>query len=180
MLNSSVNNQNIEKVELLPDDIMMYVSRDWCNCALRHLKEYEYYGDLLDRLDYLLSSKNVDESSNRSISRHILMSVRDIKKLLSLCGGETFYCIFPYNYDEISNKFLEDNLGITKVNIEILIDEYKIEDIFKLIDALDDDYLKKISFIYMKYLYNRKTEEIIENIYTAKRRVLGLINDKLY
>ena len=78
MLRSIVSNYNIEKVELLPDDIMIYVNRDWCNCTLTRLREYEYYGDLIDKLNYLLSIENVGISDNHRNPRYILLSVVDI------------------------------------------------------------------------------------------------------
>lgn len=180
MLRSSISNHNIEKVEFLPDEIMIYVSRDWCNTALRYLRKYEYYGDLLDRLDYSLSIRNVDGRENYPVHRYILMAAGDIKKLVSICGGETLCCNFPYNYEDIANTFLEDKLGTLKSNIEILMDEDMVDDVFKIIDDLDDEYLIKLALIYVKYLYNKKMEAIIDEINVSRKRVLGIINRKLY
>ena len=180
MLRSVVSNHNIEKVELLPDDIMLYVNRDWCNCALTRLKEYEYYGDLMDRLNYLLSLRNTGTRENYPNTRYILLSAGDIKRLISLCGGETFCCNFPYNYDTIAMNFLEDKLGSFKLELEVLMDRNMVEDILMMIDALDDKYLMKLSLIYVKYLYNKKMDAMIEQINVNKRKVLGLVNSRLY
>ena len=180
MLRSIVSNHNIEKVELLPDDIMLYVSRDWCNSTLTRLRKYEYYGELMDKLDYLLSLKNTGARENHPNPRYILLSVGDIKKLISLCGGETFCCNFPYNYDDISLHFLEDTLGSFKLEIEILMNKNNIDDILMMIDNLEDEYLMKLSLIYAKYLYNKKMDAMIEEINVSKRRVLGIINGRLY
>jgi len=180
MLRSIVSNHNIEKIELLPDDIMLYVNRNWCNSSLARLREYEYYGELIDRLDYLLSLRNNDTRGNYPNPRYILLSAGDIKKLVSLCGGETLCCNFPYNYDEIAMHFLDDTLGVFKLEIEIMMDKNMIGDILMMIDNLEDEYLMMLSLIYVKYLYNKKMDAMIEEINVSKRKVLGLINGKLY
>lgn len=180
MLRSIVSNHNIEKVELLPDDIMIYVNRDWCNCTLMRLKEYEYYGYLIDKLNYLLSIENVGISDNHRNPRYILLSVGDVKKLVSLCGGETLCCIFPYNFDDIAMSFLDNILDTFKLEIETLVDKNMFDKILMMIDNLDDEYLRKLSLIYVKYLYNKKMDAMIEEINVSKRKILSVINGKLY
>ena len=180
MLRSIISNHNVEKIELLPDDIMLYVSRDWCNYTLVRLKEYECYGELMDRLNYFLSLKIFASRENYPEPRYILLSAGDIKKLVSLCGGETLCCHFPYNYDDIAMNFLNDKLGAFKNQIESLMDRNMLEDILIMIDGLSDEYLMKLSLIYVKYLYNKKINAMIEEINVSKRKILGIINDRLY
>lgn len=179
MLSSVVNNHYVEKIELLPDDIEIYVNRTWCSYVVANLQLMEYSGDLLNIVSSLLVPRNIDERTSLSVPRFILMSVRDIKQILSICGAETLCCNFPYNYDEISNKFLEEKLGYIKWKIDLLVEEDKIDDVLMLIDEIDDYYVRKLSLIYMKFLYNKKTEKIIESVRISRKRTIGVINDKL-
>lgn len=180
MLGSIVSNHYVERIELLPDDIEIYVNRTWCSYVVTYLQIMEYSGDLLNMVSSLLVPRNIDGRPNISIPRFILMPVGDIKKLISICGCETLCCNFPYNYDEIASKFLEDKLGIIKTKIELLMEEDKIEDTFKIIDEIEDEYLKKLSLIYMKSIHGKKTEEIIEDVKNSRRKTINIINGRLY
>jgi len=180
MLGNKVINFHTEKIELLPDDIEILVSRQWCNYVITYLTINQEHWDLVHMISHLVEPKTRPGSDITYTPRFVPMTVGTIKKLISMCGDGTLCCSFPYNYDEIANKFLENKLGGIKIKIELLMADDKVYDVFELITTMEDEYLKRLALLYMKTIHNKKTEEIIENVQNSRRRTVNQINHRLY
>jgi len=180
MFRSKVSNNFVEKIIFLPDEITIDVAKSWCNNAISDLRASEQYGELLDKVTYLMSLQDYQTVQSLYPSRFITMSVGDIKELINVCEIETFCCTLPYNYDALANKFLEDKLGVIKIQIELLMAENKIDETFELINSSEGEYLRKLSLLYMKFIYSNQINRIIEDIKVSRRKTINLINGKLY
>lgn len=172
-------NNSIDKIMFLPDDIEIDVSKLWCQKAISYLIEKEMYDEQLDNIVNYLSLCDKKNQEMLFPSRFVRITVGDVKKLINIDNVYTFCCIFPYNYDELANKYLEGILGGIKIQIELLSVDNRIEDCLQLIDNINDGYLKKLSLCYMKYIYNVQTKKIIEDITISRKKAITLINNRL-
>ena len=166
MVKQTVNGY-VEKIQYLPDNFEISVSKSWCSYAMVRLQFLEYF-ELLDSLDLLLNTNN-DMDNN---SRYINMSIYIIKKILSICGDLNFECIIPYNYDDIIEAMLCDQLGEIKSKIEFLIQNDKIDDVLVMIYNFDNVKIKHFASLCAKIYYNKCTEQILEEIRSSRKRTL--------
>lgn len=178
MYKNFINNSQIEMIELLPDDVVIDVSKVWCSHIISFLRNSEYDDNLLNMLNFIISNQSQNDFFPNY--RFIKMYVGDIKKIINLCDNGVFCCILPYNYSELSNKFLEDNLGALKIKIDLFIANNKINELFALIEQLDNDYIKRLSFLYAKFIYNNETSRIVEEIRDSRKRTISEFNNRLY
>lgn len=175
----TLDNHYVEKIQFLPDEIELYVSRVWCCHVVTCLNIMEMHRELLNMVSELVSPQSQYKTSVLGVPRFVKMSVGNIKKLVNICGDNNLCCCFPCNYDELANKFIEDKLGATKIEIELLMADDKIDETFQFIDSIKDEYQRKLSLLYMKFIHDSKTQNIIEDIKKARKKTVNKIYDKL-
>lgn len=179
-MRSIIGNHYVEKIEFLPDEIELDVSKVWCGYVITYLITMEMHGELLNMVKSLVAPQmHYEETSIINVPRFVKMSVGNIKKLVDICGDNNLCCSFPYNYDELADKFVEDKLGAIKIKIELLMADDKVDETFQFIDGIQDEYQKKLSLLYMKCIHDRKTQTIVEDIKNARKRTVNEIYGRL-
>lgn len=180
MLDNKVKNEYIEKMELLPDEMSILVGKSWCFYILSQLTIRGDRADLLDMVNDYISTIRRNNRPLAYVPRYVTMSVGDVKKLSFVCDVANFNFVLPQNYDEAVNYFVSEKLGVLKNKLELLIIDNKINEAFKLIDNIEDIYLKKLSLIYVKYIHNMETERKIMNINISRKKIISQIDAILY
>lgn len=165
-------NGYVEKIQYLPNDFEISVSKSWCSYVIGRLRFLEYF-ELSDYLDSLID-KNIDIYND---PRYIKMSIYLIKEILSICGDLNFECVIPYNYDNIIDTMLCDQLSEIKSTIEFLIEKNKIDDVLLVINNIDNKETKRLALLCAKIYYNKCTEQILDEIKNSKKRTLKKIEN---
>lgn len=180
MFKNNIRNQHAEKIEFLPDEYSIEVTRIWCQSMITILQYNEDYLELLNMMNFYVYNAYQKNESYGLPTNYISMSVGDIKKIMDVCGDGSFCCIFPYDYEKVSNEYLEDKLGILKGQIDLLMTDDNIDDAINIILTIDDINLKRLSLIYIKYLYNLNTQKKVEELTNVRRKSIYKINSILY
>lgn len=173
-------NYYVEKMEFLPDDVNIAVARNWCFYVATFLNSTGNHENLYNLINKYISTFKKIQKGSIYVPGYITMSVGDARKLVDVCGTTNFCCAFPCDYDDIANEFLTTKLGVTKDLILSLISDNKVEAAFDLIDTIEDDYLRKLSLLYMREIYNTKEQTVIETFKNTRRRTINNINSRLY
>lgn len=176
MLGSGSNRTYVEEIEFLPDDFILDVSKFWFSQAINYLHTREEYSDLLHSANFISKQNDSDNALTYRPSSYVKVPVHIVKRLIAIYGSETLFYMLPYNYNAISEQFVLEKLEDRKGQIEKLVYDNQMEEAFLLIDVMENSPLKRLSWLYMKYIYNKKTELIIEDVKASRKRTIEKIN----
>lgn len=174
-----IGNCHLEKLEFLPDEIELAVTKSWCYSVISIMERMDLCEDLIYVVNNCIYSSEFKHDSSGYYSKYVTMSVSNIKKIISVCGGETLVYVLPYNYDQISNNFLCSKLGDLKFKIDTLMNLDDYEAVMNLIMSINDTYLKRLALVYMKYLYMIQTEKKIISFKNSRKKIINKINSIL-
>lgn len=181
MFKSLHNNHHVEKIQFLPDDFLLDVTMSWCTSVISILRyKEEDHGDLLYMMIMHVEATRQRYTGNSYHTEYVTMSVGNIMKIISVCGDCAFCCIFPYDYDKVAQQFVTDYLGVTKIQIDLLFSENKMNEIFELINMIEDNNVKRLALLYIKSIYSIQTEEMITKLKNSRTKVISEINSILY
>ena len=175
----SVGNCYVEKIEFLPDEIELAVTKTWCCSVISTLERMDLGEDLIYIINACIYSDKHKHDSPGHISRYVIMPVKDIKRIINICGEDTLCYILPYNYEQVANDFLCSKLGDTKIKIEAFMDLEDYDAAFNLINNISDEYLKRLSLIYMKSIYRIQTEDKITTFRNSRRILVNKIDSSI-
>lgn len=180
MRNNNVINSYLEKIELLPDDCEIAVSRVWCSYAAIEITKTSKNDELVKMINSITKMPYQKSRPLAYVPRYVTLVVRDIKIITSLCDVSNFNCCFPENYDKIMTVYLSSILGDIKDKIEYLMKEDCVDNVLNLIETVEDVKLKRIALLYTKYVHNLEYERKIMDFNITRIKTIKKIDSKIY
>lgn len=170
-----VDNNYMYKINFLPDEIDVVVTKQWCSSVISILSSFGIYSELIDTISGCVEDAEHRHDSPSFVNRNAIMSVRLVKQILEICGEDTFTFIPSLNYKLLSEQFLSIKLGDIKGKIEDYVNKEDYDMALALIDTIDDNDLKCLALMYIKTLYEVQTEEQVKNLCIRRRISLDKI-----
>lgn len=180
MLENRINIFDVEKIELLPDEMDIFVSRAWCFYVSSQLTIAKVNNDLLDIINSYIYANIRNTRPLTYVSKYVKMQVYHLKKLIGVCNNENFSCCLPLNYDDIINEFVYTKLGNNKHLIDSLIIDNNVDEVFSFVENIEDKSIKRIALIYAKHVHSLETDRKIMDLNIARKRIFGKINSMLH
>jgi len=180
MFERNICNQHVEKIEFLPDEYEIDVTRIWCQSMIAILERKEDYWELLNIINCYVHNAYEKNKLSGLPTNYVTIPVGKIKRIIEVCGEGCFCCVFPYDYDKIADDFLNNKLGNIKNRIDLLLLDDNLDEAIKIALSLADIYLKRLSLLYIKSIYNMHTKKMIEEFTNARRKSIHKINSILY
>lgn len=180
MKNKKIINSYLEKIELLPDDCDVAVSRVWCAYAATEIAKSNKDNELAEKLSFIARRVYDKDRPLAYVPKYVTLNVRDIKNIVALCDASNFNCCFPANYEEIITIYLSTILGEFKDKIDFLMNGDLVDNTLNLIDSIEDGSLKRIALLYTKYIHNIQYERKIMDFNITKIKTIKKIDSKIY